>query len=405
MTPRSAPKRGRLILWGMMGTLPFGGMVWQVYHYLDALRRLGFDVWYVEDSDRPVYDPVHQNPTTEYAANVALVGDYLDRIGLADRWVFRPPGVRDQCVGALDSDGLADLYRDADAAINLCGAQEPLEAHEKLRCRIYLETDPVENQVAVALGHDGVISRLDRHTHHFTYGENLGANDCPVPIERYQWKATRPPVSVDWWREASPPRDTDALTTIAKWSHQNTDIAWKGYDSKDVIWQGQVWRWSKHHEFLKFIDVPGRAVLPVELATGSAGPADLARLHRSGWRTRPATDLNDPEAYRAYIKQSRGEFTVAKDQYVAPRSGWFSDRSVCYLAAGRPVVTQDTGFGKFIPTGTGLFAYSTADEALAAIEAVAVDYERHSTAALEIAREYFEGERVLRRLLSSAGLL
>ncbi len=396
--------RGVVILWGMMGALPFGGMVWQVYHYAIALRRLGFDVWYVEDSDRPVYDPVDQNPTTECTANVALLSEYMDRIGLGDRWIFRPPGVQNAVLGGADYQGLLRLYREAECAINLCGAQEPLEAHQSIKCRIYLETDPVENQVAVAKGHKGVIESLAAHDFHFTYGENLGSADCPVPVELFDWQGTRPPVCVDLWFKPTCAAG-NALTTIAKWSHQSTDVAWKGYDSKDVIWKEHVWRWSKHHEFLKFIDLPLRAAIPLEIAIGSIGSGDMDLLHRARWRTRPAASLNEPDVYRDYIRTSCGEFTVAKDQYVSPRSGWFSDRSVCYLAAGRPVVTQETGFSKFIPTGAGLFAYTNQAQALEAIEQIAGDYARQSSAALEVARSFFDAEKVVGQMLSSVGLM
>jgi hypothetical protein len=396
--------RGKIVLWGMVGALPFGGMVWQVYHYLVALRRLGFDVWYVEDSDRPVYDPVHQNPTMDFAANVALLADYMDQIGLSDRWAFRPPGVQGECLGAVDFEGLKRLYREADAAINLCGCQEPRPEHDTLRCRVYVETDPVENQVAVALGHKGVIATLDAHNHHFTYGENLGAEDCPVPMQRYRWRPTRPPVAVDLWFDTPQAPSNPALTTIAKLTHHSSDITWKGYDSKDVRWNGHVWRWSKYQEFLKFLDVPQGAVLPLEIAT-TLGTDDIAKWRDRGWRVGDASRLNDPMRYRDYIRTSSGEFTVAKDQYVAPRSGWFSDRSVCYLAAGRPVITQDTGFGKRIPTGHGLFAFSSKEEALAAIDAVAADYSTQSAAAVEIAKEYFDAEKVVREMLGSVGLI
>lgn len=392
-----------IILWGMLGSLPFGGMVWQVFHYLIALRRLGFDVWYVEDSDRPVYDPFTQNPTYDFSANVALLADYMQRIGMSDRWVFRPPGVQGKVLGSTDYDGLLKLYGNVEAAINLCGAQEPLEGHQRIRCRVYLETDPVENQVAVAKGHQGVIDRLSAHDFHFTYGENLGAKDCPVPMGRFDWRPTRPPVCLDLWgdQQRAP---GPALTTIAKWSHHSTDVAWKGYDSKDVVWGGHVWRWSKRDEFLKFIDIPSDSRLPLEIAIGSTG-SDIETLQRSGWLTRPAATLNDPDVYREYIQSSRGEFTVSKDQYVSSRSGWFSDRSVCYLAAGRPVVTQDTGFSKFIPTGCGLFAYSGRAEALAAMQSIDEDYDKNSLAAIEVAHEYFDAEKVVGKMLSSIGLV
>jgi hypothetical protein len=156
---------------------------------------------------------------------------------------------------------------------------------------------------------------------------------------------------------------------------------------------------------LKFINLPQRAALPMELSVGAISKEDRESLLKNGWRVRPSSRLEGPEAYRQYIRESLGEFTVAKEQYVKPRSGWFSDRSVCYLAAGRPVVTQDTAFGKRIPTGEGLFCYSDQDGALAAIEAIAADYARHSKAAAEIAREYFDADKVVADVLRQVGLL
>ena len=134
--------RGKIVVWGLLASAPFGGMIWQVFHHLVPLRRLGFDVWYVEDSDRIVFDPVTYHPTWEYDANIEYLSRCMDRIGMGDRWIFRPPEVYDTCVGATDKAGLTELYREADAVINLCGAQEIRDEHAVIRCLIYLETDP-----------------------------------------------------------------------------------------------------------------------------------------------------------------------------------------------------------------------------------------------------------------------
>jgi hypothetical protein len=387
--------RGRIIVWGLLASYPFGGMTWQVLHYLAGLRRLGFDVWYVEDSDRYMLSAETYERTTAYLPNVEYLSRYMNRLGLDDRWVFRPPCSEGVCYGARDLAGLKELYRQADAVINLCGAQELREEHSGIACLIYVETDPVENQVYVALGDQSLIGELDAYKFLFTYGENLGADDCPVPMERYRWYPTRPPVCVDWWDPNAPPAPGSALTTVANWMHAG----------KDVVWRGETWHWSKHLEFKRFINLPSMAALPLELAVGAISEEELDELHRRGWRTVSSGDLKDPDLYRAYIRASGGEFTASKERYVRPRSGWFSDRSVCYLAAGRPVVTQETGFGKFIPTGEGLFSFSTEEEAVSAIAAIVADYTRHSSAAREIAREYFATDRVLTDLMSKVGLL
>lgn len=389
------PTRGVVVVWGLLASYPFGGMTWQVLHYLVGLRRLGFDVWYVEDSDRYLYDAETFERTTAYESNLAFLSRQMAAIGLEDRWIFRPPVTENVCFGAKDFAGLAALYQETDAVLNLCGAQELHDRHLASRCLVFVETDPVENQIRVALGDQDKIEELDAYSYLFTYGENLGASDCLVPMERYTWHPTRPPVMLDWWNTEGAGPENEALTTVAKWMHTG----------KDVTWQGETWHWSKHYEFNRFLGLPSKASLPLELAVSAISQDEIDGLHRHGWRTVSSDDMLDPDSYRNYICTSKGEFTVAKEQYVRPRSGWFSDRSVCYLAAGRPVVTQETGFSKFIPTGEGLFAFSNADEAVVAIDAIAADYARHSCAAREIAREYFATERVLADLMRKIGLL
>jgi len=397
VSPSSYPpaQRGTIVVWGLLASSPFGGMTWQVLHHLAGIRRLGFDVWYVEDSDTPAYDPITYWPTPEYAFNVAYLARQMESIGLSERWVFRPPGVYDTCLGGRDLAGLRQLYREADAALNLCGSHALRPEHREIRRLVYLETDPVGNQVRVASGDAWTIETLAAYHHIFTYGENLGAPDCGVPVERFCWQPTRPPVCLDWWATDVPPAAGVVLTTVANWKETG----------KDIVWQGETYHWSKHYEFERFITLPSRAALPLELAIGRISEAEQDRLRKHGWRVVSSVSVAEPGAYRAYIQASGGEFTVAKDQNIRLRSGWFSDRSACYLAAGRPVITQDTGFGSVLPTGTGLFAFVTAEEALEAIEIVAHDYARQSAAARDIAREYFAAERVLGDVLRRVGLL
>lgn len=388
--------RGSLIVWGLLAGYPFGGMTWQALHYVVGLRRLGFDVWYVEDSSRALLDPVKYWPSmSEYEANAQFLADQMAAVGLADRWIFRPPERQDFCVGARDYAGLKQLYRDVDAVINLCGAQEAREDHATIRCLVYMETDPVPTQVAVAKGEQATIDVLERHDILFTYGENLGRPGCRVPVERFTWHPTRPPVILDWWQTDRLPPSDAALTTIANWKHS----------AKDVEWQGEQWRWSKHYEFLKFLDIAHDSPLALEIAVGNITPDELQMLQDKGWRTRPSGSVSVPAEYRRYIQDSLGEFTATKEQYVRPRTGWFSDRSVCYLAAGRPVITQETGFSDNIPSGEGLFGFSTPAQALDAIAQVAADYARHSRAARAIAAEHFSAEKVLEEVVRKIGLM
>ncbi len=386
--------RGTVVVWGMLASFPFGGMTWQALHYIAGLRRLGFDVWYVEDTDSELLDPItfcwH---TSEYSANVRYLAQYMNSIGLGDRWIFRPPGMRDTCLGARDVVGLTKLYKEADAVINLCGYHPLRTEHDDISCLIYLQTDPMVDQVKVAENDAQKIKQLDAYTYLFTYGENLGAPDCLVPVERYQWQSTRPPICVDWWVTDQPTAAT-ALTTISNWKHWDNSI----------VWQKENYYWRKDREFRRFIDLPAKSPLPLELALEGIDAQEEAEMSDRGWRIISARALSNPIVYRNYISTSLGEFTVTKDQYVRPRTGWFSDRSVCYLAAGRPVITQETGFSKFLPTGKGLFAFNTMEDILAALDEIESDYEGNCRAAREIASEYFAAEKVIGSLMERAGL-
>ena len=188
--------------------------------------------------------------------------------------------------------------------------------------------------------------------------------------------------------------DGEAFTTIANWRQP-----WR-----EIRFEGEVYHWSKHHEFMKLVDLPLRTSQTFELALSNCEAREREVLERHGWSVRDSLSLStDPEKYRAYIFESRAEFTVAKDQNIRFKSGWFSDRAATYLAAGRPVVTQDTGFGSVLPEGRGLLAFSEPGEALAAVDAVNADYAGHSRAARDIAREYFAHDVVLKDLLEHAG--
>ncbi len=388
-------KRAKIILWGLLASYPFGGMTWQVLHHLAGLRQLGFDVWYVEDSDRLVLSPSTYCQTYDYSENIKFLSKQMESIGLGNRWIFRPPTFYDRCFGATDLQGLYQLYKEADAVLNLCGSHKLRKEHSGIRCLIYMETDPVANQVAVANGETNTIQELEAYDYLFTYGENLGNKDCLVPVERFRWFPTRPPVCTDFWLRSEGLTPTAPLSTIANWRHVG----------KDISWQGETYHWSKHYEFQRFINLPSHSKLPLELAIGAIRDDEVSQLRLHGWRIVPSVTLSDPSAYNKYICASTGEFTVAKDQYVRMRSGWFSDRSVCYIAAGRPVITQDTGFSNILPTGEGLFAYETEEEALASIEQVAVDYPRQSRAAYEIAREFFSAEKILGDVMRQSSLM
>jgi hypothetical protein len=250
-------------------------------------------------------------------------------------------------------------------------------------------------QIELQDSNQWTVDFLDAHVAFFTFGENYGQPDCLLPkSDRFDFKPTRQPVVADFWQPYAR-GEAAVFTTIGNWRQP-----WR-----DVRLDGKTYSWSKHLEFSKFIDLPHRSGARFELALGQYGPEDQRLLEAAGWTVRNAPSFTmDIDAYRDYIATSRGEFTVAKDQNVRLRSGWFSDRSATYLAAGLPVITQETGFSKILPVGDGLFGFSTMDDILAAVDSINADYPRHCRAAEAIGRDYFNYDVVLTGLLDQIGV-
>ncbi len=385
------PSKGKIIVFGILFWYPLAGVTYQFLHYLIGLRRLGYDPYYIEDSGRWIYDPRINDISGDASGNIEAVVPILEAHGFRDRWAFRGNYPDGQCYGLSESQILR-LYREADAFLNVTGAQEIREEHMACPRRVYVESDPFASQVKVAKGDEMTITTLAAHDTLFSFGENLGAPDCDTPIERFRWLPTRQPVLIDMWN--NPDGGSETYTTITTWHNKG----------KNITYRGDTYYWTKDREFEKFLDLPRRRPMSFELAAGVDEDVER-RLRDHGWRQTHSVEISkDFDRYRSYIQNSRGEFTIARDQYVRPHTGWFSDRSACYLAAGRPVITQETGFSKFLPTGKGLFGFKTMDDILAAVDAVESDYEGNCRAAREIAEEYFAAEKVIGSLMERAGL-
>jgi GT2 family glycosyltransferase len=384
--------RKQIVLLGMMSKVPVAGVAWQTLHYLIGLQRLGYDVYYVETHARTPSMLMRSHTDDGSARAAAYIADVLRRFDLGDRWAYLALHDDGQCYG-LSRARLERLYRSAALVINLHGGTKPLPELAACERLVYVETDPVQLQIELHHGLQETIDFLEPHCAFFTFGENYGKPECGLPITGpFSFHPTRQPVVMDFWpwRDGTPER----FTTVGAWKQQLRDISFRG----------ETYSWSKHEEFLKFIDLPSRSAQPFELALTAYEDEDRRLLESRGWRVRDALDFSyDMTAYRDYISDSRGEFTVAKDQNVRLRTGWFSDRSATYLAAGRPVITQDTGFSAVLPTGEGLFAFSELDEVVEAVARINADYDRHRKEALAVAREHFSHEVVLARLLSDVG--
>ncbi len=386
-------RKGRIVVLHLAIRYPFAGVVWQLLHHLIALRELGLEVYYIEDHGAYVYDAIGATLTPDSTRNLKLVGGVLDRFGFAGRWAFLDPITKDY-VG-MPKDKCLKLIRESEAVLNLCGASEPREEHFASPMMIYLETDPGLFQVQIERRDPFAMMIASAHKLFFTYAYNIGQPDCPIPQAGITWHPTRPPVLLDEWHPGVGPAQPAALTTVGTW-HNN---------GKDLDVAGTTYYWSKHVNFEKVLDVARRAAQPIELSTDISSGPDYDRAIAGGFTFRPVVPMSlDIDDYRKYISSSRGEFTVSKDLYVRTHSGWFSDRTVCYLAAGRPVVTQFTGFEKFVPAGAGLLGFDDAESAVDAIRAINADYPRHAKAAREIAAEYFDARRLLDEIAAKAGL-
>ena len=381
----------KILVLHLAGQYPLAGVAYQALHYVLGLKHLGFDAYYIEDSGAAPYNPLAGSVVVDSSYSAAFIQRMMARFDLADRWAYWD-SIHNTHYG-MSPQALRQLFREADALINVCGTTWLREEHLHCPIRMYLETDPARPQIELSQGNEKTMALLSAHTHHFTYAENLGHCDCPLPLGGFVWRTTRPPVILDMWPFCYAPQ-AEKFTTVATLEH----------DTEGILFEGERYYWSKHINFTRFQDIAGADSQTLEIAA-QGNQASIARLIAKGWSMINALDVSlDLSSYQNYIAASRGEFTVAKDVFARTRSGWFSDRSVCYLAMGKPVVTLETGFSKFIPTGHGLFPFTTMDEAVEAVREINRDYAHHCDAARRIAVEHFSAERVLRKLLRQVGL-
>ncbi len=388
-------RRPRIVVLGLLTKTPVGGVVCQTLAYLLGFERLGFETYYVDAHARTPTMFLTRATDDGWARAASFLEGVMNRFGFAGRWAYDAIDAN-RCFG-MDRRELRELYRSAELIVNLHGGTQPLQEHSETGRLVYLETDPVEVEIRLAQGHRETAEFLDQHVAHFTFAENLGGGDSLLPVpEQFRFQPTRQPVLVDTW-EGYRDRPGAVFTTVANWEQ-----SWR-----EMMYRGEVYHWSKHREFLRFLDLPRRASQPFELAlsSGSYTQGQRDQLVQAGWLVRDALEFSlDVDSYRDYIGSSRAEFTVAKDQNVRFRSGWFSDRSATYLAAGKPVITQETAFTNILPAGAGLFAFGTMEEILSAVETINGDYPRQSRAAFEIANQCFRHDVVLGDLLRRVGI-
>ena len=384
----------RILVSGLLGQYGFGGVIWDYVQYLLGFQKLGHEVWYVEDTGTWTYDVEKQTFTEDCSANVRALRALMEEFGFANRWIYRN-GATGEFFGLPEAEARA-LVRGADLFANVSGAALMGDFDFGGCHRMFLDGDPMFTQIglldAAKPEHGAMVAAYDSH---FTFGLNIGAVDCRVPTAGFLWKKKVQPVSLEYWPVlAAAPRR--GLTTVMNWA---------SYAPKE--WEGEAYG-QKDLEFGRFLDLPG--TVPgerFELAMGQ-GPKrqrPTEALRERGWTIlEPDEVVPDHHRYRDFILESKGEWSVAKNGYVKSRSGWFSCRTACYLAAGRPAIVQETGWSRYIPAGRGLFTFENGEDVARAAFELNRDYEGHRLAARRLAEEYFEAGRVCRDLLVQAGV-
>jgi hypothetical protein len=369
----------RILFAGIMARYPFGGVTWCSLMYLLGLRALGHEVFYIEDTGECVYDPVLNTRALDPSYGTSHIHCSLEPFGLGDRWSFVN---YDGTYHGQSADAVKQFAAGADLFINLSGGSWFWrDEYARIPRKIFIDSDPAFTQLAIAKAEPWYVDFFRRFDRLFTFGANIGTPACPVPTGDFVWRKTWQPITTSEWATDITP--DDRFTTVMTWQIESfTDVGG-----------------NKDQEFRKFIDLPSRTSQPFRLAIN--GPERLLRQH--GWETVPAMAVSRTLwDYREFIQRSKAEFGVAKHTYVATTSGWFSDRTACYLAAGRPALVEDTGWTDHLPSGDGLLPFSTADEALAGIDRINSDYAGHGRRAIEIARAHFDAGVVLPRLLDEA---
>jgi len=387
---RDASSRLRVIVFGYIVRGPLGGLVWHHLQYVMGLRDLGHDVYFVEDSnDFPsCYNPTTYTTGTDPTYGLDFAKRTFDELGLGARWAYYD--AHRSCWLGPAADHILDVCATTDLFLHMSGKNRLRSWFEDIPTKVLIDTDPVFTQVR-HLTEPEAHSNARQHDCFFSFGENIETGGSFVPNDGFLWRRTRQPIVLDAWPLTVGPVD-GKFTTV---------MSWDSYVARE---HNRVRYGMKSDSFEPYLDLPQDAGGIFELALGGASvPRELFR--KKDWILRnPLEPTRTPWTYRRYIRNSKAEFSVAKHGYVATHSGWFSERSAAYLASGRPVVIQDTGFSDWLETGAGVLAFSTPDEALAAIEDVNRRYEFHCKAARSVAEQYFDARKVIRRLLCDVGI-
>jgi hypothetical protein len=392
MSSSTTPNRRatlRIVVLGYLVRGPVGGMAWVTLHYLHGLRRLGHEVLFLEDStDSPwcCYDPVRSVTDADPTFGLSYAAEVFEREGIRDLWAYWDAHTR-RWFGPRAGDAEA-WCRSADLLINISGITPLREWTAAIPRRALIDTDPVFTQIK-HLTEPATRATAQQHNAFFTYGEFVGRPDCLIPDDGFPWRPMRQPVVLERW-PFKPGKNGAPFTTVMQWnSYKAPEHNGRRFGMKSDT-------------FPPYIDLPQRTSAPLQLALGG-NDAPREQLRAAGWQIVNPLEVSWwPWDYRAYIQASAGEFGVAKHGYVASHSGAFSDRTAAFLASGRPVVVQDTGFSEVLPVGEGLCPFTTPEDAVDALESIVRDPARHQRAARAIAETHFDSDVVLSRVVEQA---
>jgi hypothetical protein len=379
-----------------------GGGAWTRLSWAIGLKRLGCDVYFVEQiAPANCVDASGATCDVERSVNRTYFRTVTEAFGLGASSALILEGRQRSSIG-LSWNELLQLADAADLLVNISGHLTLAALKPRFRKRAFVDQDPGYTQFWHAEGL--AEERLRDHHVYFTVGENIGHPDCEIPTGNIEWRPIRQPVVLDEWPDVNGAANPD--TTPRPPNHRFTTVAsWRGPYGR--VTHNGVQYGLKAHEFRKFAALPTRTAERFEIALDvhPADRQDVDLLRQHGWTIAdPKSVAADPFAFRDYVRCSSAEFSAAQGIYVETRSGWFSDRSARYLASGKPVLVQDTGFARHFPVGVGLVPFRTLDEAARGAETIASDYHRHSRAARAIAAEFFDSDKLLSSMLQSVGL-
>jgi len=367
---------------------PLGGLVWHHLQYVLGLAALGHDVWFLEDSDDypGCYDPSRDVIDVDPAYGLEFTARTFERVGLSERWAYHDAhgsGWRGPASGRAP-----EICRTAELLLDLSAINPMRSWFEEIPCRVLIDTDPAFTQMT-HLADEKARARAAKHTAFFSFGENAGRAGCFLPDDGFPWQPTRQPVALDSWPVTAGPGD-GPLTTVMQWD---------SYEAREH--EGERYG-MKSESLIPYVDMPARTGRTFQLALSSPDETRVM-LTEKGWSLVDArVPTLDPWAYQRFIRESRAEFSVAKHGYVVSRSGWFSERSANYLASGRPVIVQDTGFTDWLRAEAGVLPFSDPEEAAARVEELGRDYAHQCRAARAVAEEYFDAKKVLPPLIEAS---